>query len=554
MHDHLPMQSEGSSGAATTPLPQEPSCNYADARWRKRDPVVVPHDFRGKPFTEVEELQSPFEYFKSFFDDRLIEHISEQTNLYHTQEALSKGLKDNFVSTDKEEIEQFIGILLYMGIYPNPQYRMYWSPATNIPQITRALKGGVNRFEILKRFLHFNDNSCMPKRNSLQFDKLYKVRPVVESVLGKCQKVEPEEYNSIDEQMIPSKSKSPLRQYMPKKPHKWGYKVFTRCGNSGIIYDFEIYTGKSSSSDKPSYLGITGDLVMRLCTHLPKHENFKTYFDNFFTSLPLLRELKLQGILAVGTIRQNRMAGAQKILESEKSLKSRGRGSYDWRVDASSNTIVVRWQDNSTVQLASTFVSHELGEPVKRWSGKDNRHIDITCPRIVHEYNKFMGGVDLCDMLLSLYRIKLKSNKWYMAIFYYLVKVAVTNGWLLYRRHHSIINRSSKKSKSMTLLEFQTSIANDLTLCGKLPTVLAVRRGRPSETPTPPKRSKTTAAVGIPKENYRYDYLGHFPEFVEKKHRCRLCPKGFTFVQCCKCKISLCFIKERNCFMKFHVK
>ncbi len=46
---------------------------------------------------------------------------------------------------------------------------------------------------------------------------------------------------------------------------------------------------------------------------------------------------------------------------------------------------------------------------------------------MVNEYNKFMEGVDLCDMLLSLYRIRLKSNKWYMSVFYYLVKVSVTN-------------------------------------------------------------------------------------------------------------------------------
>ena len=36
---------------------------------------------------------------------------------------------------------------------------MYWNPFTALPQITNALKGGLTRFETLKRYLHFNDNS-----------------------------------------------------------------------------------------------------------------------------------------------------------------------------------------------------------------------------------------------------------------------------------------------------------------------------------------------------------------------------------------------------------
>lgn len=548
------MEDSTSAATETEHNPSQTPASSSESRWRKREPAIVQSTFLGSSFSEVEDTKSPFEYFKMFFDDDLVQQIVDQTNLYHTQESLSKGLKDTFVVTDKDEMEQLIGILLYMGVYPNPQYRMYWSPSTQIQQITRALKGGVNRFENLKRFLHFNDNSRMPNRDSPDYDKLYKLRPIINSVLSKCQALEPEEYHSIDEQMIPTKSKSSIKQYMPKKPHKWGYKVFTRCGSSGMVYTFEVYMGKSSTSNTPSNLGITGDLVMRLCANLPKHQNFKAFFDNFFTSLPLLKQLRSDGILALGTIRPNRMDGAQKVLESEKTLKSKGRGSYDWRVDASSNLTVIRWQDNSTVQLASSFVTHELGENVKRWSSKDKCYLDISCPKMVHEYNKFMGGVDLCDMLLSLYRIKLKSNKWYMPIFHYLIKVAVTNGWLLYRRHHAMINSGNLK-KSISLLEFQISIANDLTLCGKKPTSLSVRRGRPSDIETPPpKRSKTTAAVAIPTENYRYDCVGHFPEFVDKKHRCRHCSKGYTFIQCSKCKICLCMLKDRNCFTQFHFK
>ena len=53
-------------------------------------------------------------------------------------------------------------------------------------------------------------------------------------------------------------------------------------------------------------------------------------------------------------------------------------------------------------------------------------------PHAIAEYNKFMGGVDLCDMLLKLYRIDFKSKKWYMRIFFYVLDLTTVNGWLLY--------------------------------------------------------------------------------------------------------------------------
>lgn len=56
--------------------------------------------------------------------------------------------------------------------------------------------------------------------------------------------LEQEEYHSIDEQTIPTKARSAIKQYTPKKFDKWGYTVFSRCGSSGILYDFEIYVGK----------------------------------------------------------------------------------------------------------------------------------------------------------------------------------------------------------------------------------------------------------------------------------------------------------------------
>ena len=98
----------------------------------------------------------------------------------------------------------------------------------------------VNRFEAIKRFLHFADNQQMPRKSNKNYDKLYKVRVLLESLVTRCRSATAEEHNSIDEQMIQTKSRSGIRQYLPKKPHKWGLKVWARCGISGFCYDFDV--------------------------------------------------------------------------------------------------------------------------------------------------------------------------------------------------------------------------------------------------------------------------------------------------------------------------
>ena len=120
---------------------------------------------------------------------------------------------------------------------------------------------------------------------------------------------------------------------------------------------------------------------------------------------------------------------------------------------------------------------------------------------MVHEYNKFMGGVDLCDMMLSLYRVKLKSRRWYMPIFYHLLKVAVTNAWILYRRYCNL-NGNDKKSQH-SLVSFQNHVASDLINVGRL-----AMRGHPSTGSSPPPKRRTTGLT-VPAGEACYHQIGH---------------------------------------------
>ena len=99
-----------------------------------------------------------------------------------------------------------------------------------------------------------------------------------------------EEMQSIDEQIIPTKSRCGIKQYMPKKPNKWGIKLWASCGISGIVYDFEIYACKApNSQDEIPGIMMGGNVVHCLTKNLPYHQNFKLYFDNFFSSVTLIK-------------------------------------------------------------------------------------------------------------------------------------------------------------------------------------------------------------------------------------------------------------------------
>ena len=517
-------------------------------RWRKKDIPVTPGNFVMES-EKLSQIKSPIDHFKLFWTDELNELIVEQTNLYSTQKRFTS------INTNKSEIEQFIGMQLKMGIVQLPSYKLYWSQQMRYPPVADVMP--IKRYEKLRSFVHFVDNATYDQKVT---DKLFKIRPVIENVRQQCLKIIPEESHSIDEQIIPAKTKySGIRQYNPKKPKKWGFKNLVRAGASGIMYDFYIYVGKLDDDDRAtpySQLEKSAQVVARLCEHLPMHANHKLYFDNWFTTLSLLIYLKRNGILSCGTIRPNRLHGCQ--LSSNKELKESGRGSVDFKSDMNSGLVVVKWMDNGPVHIASNYLAVQPLGSVQRWCQKEKHTIDVACPRLILHYNKGMGGVDLADMLIALYRIPIKAKRWYIKIFWHLVDICKTNAWLLYRRHCSILN--IPKKQRLVFVDFIISVADALINAEKLVKFPSPgrpgrpKKGRKEEFLADPvaKRGKK-ATTPLPCDEARFDQLGHWPEPTNgKRQRCRYCSDGFSKIYCSKCKICLCLREGKNCFKDFH--
>ena len=121
-------------------------------------------------------------------------------------------------------------------------------------------------------------------------------------------------------------------------------------------------------------------------------------------------QLKDQGIFAVGTLHQDRLRGCK--LSREKDMRNSGRGTIH-QVTEKNGLAVCVWFDNRRVITISNFIGKYPISYAKQYDGKEKKMVQIPRPSSVQIYNRFMGGVDKADMLLSLYRTKLRSRKWY---------------------------------------------------------------------------------------------------------------------------------------------
>ncbi|KFM62613.1 PiggyBac transposable element-derived protein 3, partial [Stegodyphus mimosarum] len=94
---------------------------------------------------------------------------------------------------------------------------------------------------------------------------------------------------------------------------------------------------------------------MKLTENIVNPSSYTLYFDNFFTSIDLLKSLCEQGFRATGTIRENRI-NHECPLEESKSMRKKERGTSDFAFD---EIFLVRWNDNSTVTVATYFSTLE---------------------------------------------------------------------------------------------------------------------------------------------------------------------------------------------------
>lgn len=458
------------------------------------------------PSNKARMAETPEDFFKLFFDDNILENIVDQTEIYGQH-------KNTTLNFSKKELYVLLGAILLSGYAKYPNKRMFWNSGEDTPKILlNSMR--LNRFEQLIRHMHFNDNL----RND-STDKLYKLRPLIDDLNKNFREHGGlDEYLSIDESMIPYYGKHHAKQYIKGKPIRFGYKNWALCSNTGYMVSFDIYTGKSTNEKQ---FGLGGDVVISLVNSagIPSNKGFKLYFDNYFTSITLLTHLAGNNICATGTIRANRMEGCP--FPDKGFWNKSERGTYKFL--SNGKLSLTQWKDNKVVTMATNFEDTSVTS-AKRWCRETKSKKNISQPKVIHNYNQRMGGVDKMDGLVAAYRSRIRQRKWYWPIFQYLLDVSIVNAWLLMKK------LKPHDPNCVNLLTFRRYIANSfLQTHGEKP-------------------SKYKASVPI--QNVRFDGMNHLIQYHENDKKCKICGKNTKFI-CVKCNVGL---HPKHCFITYHRK
>ncbi|KAJ8367959.1 hypothetical protein SKAU_G00079870 [Synaphobranchus kaupii] len=324
------------------------------------------------------------------------------------------------------ELYRYFGVLISMGLVRCPETRDYWSRARCYSLPFPRTVFSRTRFEAISWAVHISD----ALRGTDRYDRFFRLRPLIDEVVAACRSFyQPRQQLSIDERMVATKARIGFKQYMKAKPTKWGFKLFVLSDAcNGYTCDFNVYTGKQKS---PTGKGLSHDAVINLLTPY-LGTGYQVYFDNWYTSTALFQELHGMRFGACGTCRENRKG--YPVTKVNDMPRNAERGTVKWIRQG--QMLYVKWMDTREVKMCSTFHMAFQGDTTVR----NVRNTDgtwtscrVPIPVSVREYNKFMGGVDLSDALLKYYRIRRKTMKWYKALLFHFIDVAVVNGFLLHK-------------------------------------------------------------------------------------------------------------------------
>ena len=177
-------------------------------------------------------------------------------------------------------------------------------------------------------------------------------------------------YLSIDEQMVPYFGRHSAKMFIRGKPIRFGYKNWILASSDGYSYKFGTYTGACKKKDSSNPLD--PQVVSDLLSLVKKPASHCVYFDNFFTSYWLTRDLHEKGFKALGTIRENRTMKCP--LRPSKSVEKEKRGFFDYRSDECMS--IVQWNDNKVVYMGSNFCNIKPTKMVKkRYSQRERKRI-----------------------------------------------------------------------------------------------------------------------------------------------------------------------------------
>lgn len=189
----------------------------------------------------------------------------------------------------------------------------------------------------------------------------------------------------------------------------------------------QFYIGKA---DNKLDVGLGENVVTRLTRDIVG-QHFSMYMDNFFSSIPLFRNLAYMQLEHCG--------------ETGRVPTGFSWCGKVWPAILMRHSFPTMWKPCSD-SLARQKVCSSSLHPAQ-----SNRHhncaaggsiITISCPQAIANYNRLIGGVDLGDQYQGHYVVRTKSHKLYRYILCFLVKLCILHSYtsLIFSQHTWDVN------------------------------------------------------------------------------------------------------------------
>ena len=333
------------NGGTRTSGPKSPHLKWTNTLNFKE---LGKHENLSGPKHSLPVGSSEIDFFELFVTNDFYNKVAEETNKYAALSQRKAGTVDNnWEDTNVEEIQVYIGILIYMGLVDLPEIDDYFQGDFCVCPIVRQAMT-LKRFKKLGQYLHLNDEEGRPDQQSADFDILYKARPALDLMDKFTQAYIPGCELAVDEAMIGFKGRFFLKQYLPGKPTKWGIKAWGLADSAnGYLLKCDIYKGKKEIRQQALLLG---EQVVLQLTETFWGKRHHIYFDNFFSSTNLMKMLLEQETYSCGTARANRKNWPTEFRKPAVLKLKRGESRKMQHEDV---TAVV-WQDKRVVLLHST--------------------------------------------------------------------------------------------------------------------------------------------------------------------------------------------------------
>ncbi|XP_049913866.1 piggyBac transposable element-derived protein 4-like [Epinephelus moara] len=350
-------------------------------------------------------ITDPMSSFALLLTDDILQHIVDMTNLQGRRSTAA------WRDVDKDELQAYVGLLVLAGVYrsKNESTLSLWGEKSGrgIFRATMSHK----RFHLISRTLVFDDKQSRPRRRD---DRMAPFRKVWDMWTRRLPMLfNPDRDICVDEQLVPFRGRCSFRHYMPKKPAKYGIKIWANCDvKTSYAWRLQVYTGKAA--------GTPGEVNQGMRVVLDMTEGLKGHTvtcDNFFTSCALADELLKRKLALVGTIRHNKPELPPHLLQ----VKARAVFSSTFAFTHTHTLVSYIPRRGKNVLLLST----------------KHRKADINCetkrkPIIIKDYNGCKGGVDNLDKVVGTYSCRRRTNRWPLALFHNVIDVSLYNAFVLW--------------------------------------------------------------------------------------------------------------------------